>query len=99
MNDYEKLVNTAEQCGIKIISDDMCCKLLAWVYVKGGNTEATIYNVKLNTDIKMAQKRLNIYGSEIPDTKLKIKLLQYIKELETDKAVWLSDFNKKYFNS
>lgn len=96
MFDYEKLVNTAEQCGIKIVSDDMCCKLLAWVYVKGAYTELTIYNIKLRTDILTAQKRLNVFGGEIPDSDLCQKFRKYTKELEENKADWLDGFNKKY---
>lgn len=96
MSEYEKLVNTAEQCGIKIVSDDMCCKLLAWVYVKGACTELTIYNIKLRTDILTAQKRLNVFGGEIPDSKLSEKFRKYTKELEEENADWLDEFNRKY---
>ena len=80
MSDYEKLVATAEQCGLKLISDDFCCKLLAWVYAFGAETEMITYNVKLRTDISSAQKRLNIFGGEIPDKELSEKLRGYIKE-------------------
>ena len=96
MSEYEKLVNTAEQCGIKIVSDDMCCKLLAWVYVKGAYTELTTYNVKLRIDILTAQKRLNVLGGEIPDSKLSEKFRKYTKELEEENADWLDEFNRKY---
>lgn len=65
MTDYEKFANTAEQCGLKIISDDLCCKVLAWLYVLGGGYEVN-YNTKLLVDIKYAQRRLNIEGSAIP---------------------------------
>ena len=61
MSDYEKLVATAEQCGLKIISDHFCCTLLAWVYMFGAEPEIVTYNVKLRTDISSAQKRLNIF--------------------------------------
>lgn len=96
MSEYEKLVNTAEQCGIKIVTDDMCCKLLAWVYVKGAYTELTTYNVKLRIDILTAQKRLNVLGGEIPDSKLSEKFRKYTKELEEENADWLDEFNRKY---
>jgi hypothetical protein len=33
---YEDLLHTALSCNIKIMSDDFCCKLLAWLYVFGG---------------------------------------------------------------
>lgn len=96
MTEYEKLVNTAEQCGIKIVNDDMCCKLLAWVFVKGAYTELTTYNVNLRTDIITAQKRLNVFGGEIPNSDLCQKFRKYTKELEENKADWLDGFNKKY---
>lgn len=96
MSEYEKLVNTAEQCGIKIVTDDMCCKLLAWVYVKGAYTELTTYNVKLRIDILTAQKRLNVLGGEIPDSKLSEKFRKYTKELEEENADWLDEFNRNY---
>lgn len=46
MTDYEKLMNTASQCRLEIISDDFCAKLLAWLMFFG-DTEAVTYNVKL----------------------------------------------------
>ena len=96
MTEYEKLANTAEQCGIKIVSDDMCCKLLAWVFVKGAYTELTTYNVKLRTDILKEKKRLNVFGGEIPNSKLSEKFRKYTKELEEENADWLDEFNRKY---
>ncbi len=53
MTEYERFVRTAEQCGLKVVSDDTCCMVLAWLYIHGGGYEVG-YNVKLRTDIKYA---------------------------------------------
>lgn len=100
MSDYEKLVATAEQCGLKLISDDFCCKLLAWVYAFGAETEMITYNVKLRTDISSAQKRLNIFGGEIPDKELSEKLRGYIKEcgdyFKPNRPQWVDEIESRY---
>lgn len=79
---YRELINTAENAGIKIISDEHCCKLLAWLYAFGGENEAVIANVKLRENILISQKRLCINGGEIPNQKLFPLLRKYILELE-----------------
>jgi hypothetical protein len=33
---------TAGLAGLKIISDDTCCRLLAWLYVYGGGNEQVL---------------------------------------------------------
>lgn len=77
---YRALLDTALECGIKIISDDFCCKLLAWLYVFGSYSEASVFHQKLHADLQYAQRRLNINGGEIPDVELSKKLRQYIAE-------------------
>ncbi|MDO5575655.1 MAG: hypothetical protein Q4F84_01135 [Fibrobacter sp.] len=82
MTEYEKLMATANQCGIKVISDDWCCCLLAWLYVYGGGNEATVYNSNLRVDIEEAQRRLNIFGGEVPKKELCQKMSDYIFGLQ-----------------
>jgi hypothetical protein len=67
--------------GIIDISDDKCCQILAWTSVYGGSHEATTTNAKLTASIFAAQKRLNIFGSEVPDQKLVPMMLNYIKSV------------------
>ncbi len=95
MTEYERFVRTAEQCGLKVVSDDTCCMVLAWLYVHGGGYEVG-YNVKLRTDIKYAQKRLNIEGSEIPDSELCDTLRERIKELQATRPKWLYELKERY---
>lgn len=94
-NLYKNYAETLECVGIKPISDDTCCKVLAWVYVCGGSYEVN-YNVKLLTDIQYAQRRLNISGACVPDGELMPLLKLYVKDIEEGKAEWREDFMKKY---
>jgi hypothetical protein len=64
-NFYKLLLETSEAAGLKVLSDEYCCELLAWLFVYGGGNEMVVYNEKLNTDILIAQKRLNVFGGEI----------------------------------
>jgi hypothetical protein len=96
MNDYRAMLATAEQCGLKIVSDDKCCRLLAWLLVHGGGNEAVTVNLKLNADVLEAQKRLNLFGGERPNTELLPLLQAYIKEAETSNPDWIADLCKYY---
>ena len=82
MSLYKGWIEAFQSAGIKSLSDDTCCKLLAVVYVFGGNSEAFTHNVKLLADVEYAQKRLNIGGSLVPDLELAPILRGYIAELE-----------------
>nr|DAX59940.1 MAG TPA: EscU cleavage protein, flagella, Intein.2A [Caudoviricetes sp.] len=99
---YKSIVETAEQAGIKVLSDARCCQLLAWVLEIGGYTEESTHNLKLNQDILMAQKRLNILGGETPNTEMVTILKKYHSELlnylnkKTKKPQWLIDFENYY---
>jgi hypothetical protein len=87
-----------ESIGIKILSDDFCCQLLAWLNVYGGNTEDVNLNIKLRTDIFEAQKRLNLYGGELPNAELLPKLQDFIKSLSdyNNPPEWVKELEKKY---
>ena len=96
---YEDLVKTANQCGLKIISDDFCAKLLAWL-MYCGNTEAVVYNEKLRIDIMEAQRRLNCYGGEIPNQELEEKLKKYSSDFGDwnlrEEPSWVSEIKIRY---
>lgn len=100
MSDYEKLLATALQCGLKIISDDFCCKLLAWLYVYGGGREETTQDGKMRDEIIYAQSRLNLYGGEAPDKELSGRLRQYIDECgpvsHPARPCWVDEIDKRY---
>ena len=75
----QAMYDTAFEAGIPIISDDKCCRLLAWLYVYGGGCEAVVLDEKLNAAIIYAQKRLNIFDCERPDAELLPVYRDYVK--------------------
>lgn len=93
---------TAKAAGMKIISDDFCCQLLAWLLQLGGGQEATVYDMKLNCDIAEAQDRLNLYGGECCNAELLPALKLYNMDLENylngkiPKPEWVKNIEKKY---
>jgi tRNA(Ile2) C34 agmatinyltransferase TiaS len=96
VTDYKKMLLTAESAGIKIVSDDKCCRLLAWLYVHGGGNEAVTVNLKLNADILEAQKRLNLYGGERVNLELLPTLQEYIRQAESSNPDWIAELCKYY---
>ena len=97
---YERMLETAEQCGLKILSDDFCCKLLAWLYVFGGEYEMVLYNLKMRAEIEYAQKRLNVYGGEICNQALFPLLKQRMHECGTYfnpvLPEWIAEIDERY---
>lgn len=102
---YEQMHASAEAAGMKVITDDHCCKLLAWLYVFGGGDERVTHDYKVNTDIRVAQKRLRLEGGKTPNAELLPMLQFYIKQVEpyltapTDEFVqpeWVNEISKYY---
>jgi hypothetical protein len=76
---------TAAKMGLKVLSamsDDKCCRLLAWLYVYGAAHENVIYG-RLSGAVFYAQGRLNLFGGEIPNAELLPILRGYIKDIDT----------------
>lgn len=101
-NLYGQLIKTAENTGLKILSDERCCQLMVWLLEIGGYTEESTHNVKLREDIFAAQKRLNLLGGETPNIELlpilkgfHKEILSFIKE-ENEKPLWLVELEKYY---
>lgn len=83
LTDLQKMIRTCESAGIPYMSLDTCCRLLAILQTVGGNHEIFTHHLKLIEDVKYAQRRLNIFGGEIPDAEGVALLKHYIGELET----------------
>jgi hypothetical protein len=88
-----------EITGMKIISDDLCCRILAYLYTYGGGNESVTFNDRLRTDIFEAQKRLNlnpIDGDPVPNAELLPVLQDYIKSITNanEYEFWLG--NREY---
>jgi len=76
---------SAQEVGMSVfksLTDDFCCKLLAWLYVFGGGQEAPVFNGRMNVDIAIAQSRMNAYGGEVPNVRLLPTLRRYVRDLE-----------------
>lgn len=76
---YRQLLEACEETGIKMLSDDYCCQLLAVVDVFGN--EDMVFQGMFAEDIKVAQKRANIFGGVVPNAELAAKVKYYIDEL------------------
>jgi hypothetical protein len=88
---------TAGLAGLKIIPDDKCCRLLAWLYVYGGENEQ-ILDSRVSNAIFYAQGRLNLRGGEAPDVELVPMLQSYIKSVEDydNPPEWVIELEKEY---
>jgi hypothetical protein len=97
---YKQLHNTAKAAGINILTDEKCCEILAWLLVFGGGIEKAVFDCVLNTDIIVAQERLNLYGGERANAELLPLLRQKVKEceehLQGKEYEWLHKLAKKY---
>lgn len=82
-NDYRNLIRTCESAGIPFMSLDKCCRLLAIIHTLGGNNEIFTHHVKLLEDVKYAQRRLNLFGGEVPDPEGLQLLKGYVRELDS----------------
>lgn len=95
---YLEFDSAFDSIGIKVLSDDICCQLLAFYYAFG--SEEFVINKKLNADLNVAQRRLRINGGDIPDGALIETLQKYVYELVNYKRDchpwWLNDIAKKY---
>ena len=87
-----------DKIGVSNLSDDDCCRLLAWLHYDRGCSEEPVHNWALGRDIKIAQQRLNIYGGEIPNDKLLGRFQGFCRELEQPdkKPEWFIEIVRKY---
>jgi hypothetical protein len=92
-----QLCETAESAGIKIYSDDKCCRILAWLFTCGGENEQVI-NSSITMPIFYAQKRLNLLGGEKPNDELLHLLHKYIKSITDydNPPEWVIELEKEY---
>lgn len=96
LNDlYRRFMLTAEEADLPTLTDDFCCRLLAALYVYG--SEVMVFDPRISADILVAQKRLNLYGAELPTAELVPLVRKYIQELEeNERPEWLTALEKHY---
>jgi hypothetical protein len=92
-----KFYVTAGLAGLKIIPDDKCCRLLAWLYVYGGGNEQVL-DSRVSGAIFYAQGRLNLLGGETPNVDLLPVLQGYIKGITdyNNPPEWVIELEKEY---
>jgi hypothetical protein len=85
------------QAGLKVISDDKCCRLLAWVYVYGGINEQAVLDNRLHTALMYAQNRMIFKGNFI-NNKLVTTLQGYVSSISDyhNPPDWLIELEKEY---
>ena len=85
MSDFRKQWNdTCKAAGIVSIGKDTAAKMLAIVYVLGGEREVFTHNEKLKADIDYIQETYCFLGGLIPDVEVKNRFRKYTKELEAN---------------
>lgn len=85
MTDLRKQWNEAcKAAGLVSIGKDTAAKLLAIVYVLGGERESFTHNEKLKADIDYIQEVYGFQGGEVPSQEVVELLKSYTKELEAN---------------
>ena len=97
MNSLKDVFLTYEIAGLKIITDDECCQLLAWLSLYNNNEEFVL-NTRLNACIMLAQRRLGIKAGEVPNLELTAVLQNYVMSVKDreNPPKWIKDLEKKY---
>lgn len=93
----QQLEETFNQVGSSMMSMNFAAKLLAYVYVMGGN-EAVVYNEGMNAGIAIASQKFKIKGGEMPEARAIPVIRAFIKELERegDNTPWLKEIFNRY---
>lgn len=76
---YSDMLETAYNSGLKVLSDEYCCELLAVCYFVA--PEEMVFDPKVRVELEYAQKKLNLFGGEKPNAELVPLLQKKIKEL------------------
>lgn len=101
---FKQLIATSESAGFKMLTDDYCCRILAWTYAYGGGISDVVTNKILYQTIMYARGKLNLFGGEIPNMELMPLLNKYLSEtdgyLKMDKSYkhpqWAIDIFNRY---
>ena len=86
---------SCKAAGLVSIGKDTAAKLLAIMYVLGGEREAFTHNEKLKADIDYIQEVYGFQGGEVPNQDVAERLKCYVSELEKSER----DLGKKVENT
>lgn len=100
---YSQFCEALKAVEIAPMSLDRAARLLAILYVHGGQNEAFVTHPRLTRDIFTAQDVLNIHGGQVPNPE-GMRLMQgYIRELESyvkaksnTAPLWADEMMRRY---
>lgn len=102
MEDLKRQWNDAcKSVGLIAIGLDTAAKLLAIVYVLGGEREAFVFNAKVNADLDYIRDVYGFHGGDTPDIGVAERLKEYVRELEIcgeNYPNWAIDMMKDLYN-
>lgn len=102
MEDLKRQWNDAcKAVGLIAIGHDTAAKLLAIVYVLGGEREAFVFNAKMNADLDYIREVYGFHGGDTPDIGVTEPMKKYVRELERcgeNYPNWAKDMMKDLYN-
>lgn len=94
MDMYRQMRDACRQIGVKMLSDDTCCRLLAVVFKYGD--ESAVYSEVMRLDIQEARTRVCIIPGNTSDWHLVNRIQFYADQIEHGRADWLTELGTRY---
>lgn len=94
MDLYRQMLDACQQIGVKMLSDDTCCRLLAVAFKFGD--ESAVYSEIMRMDIREAQARAGLLPGAVPDEAMIWEVKRYANQIERKRAGWLSELGERY---
>ena len=91
---YSQMKAACDQIGVKLLSDDTCCRLLAAVYMYGD--ESAVYSEIMRRDIAEAQARAGILPGYEPNPVMVEMTARYAGRLERGDTSLLKPISERY---
>jgi hypothetical protein len=80
---YSDFTEGLEKLGVwSPMDDEAACRLMAWLLVFGGGCEAVTQNPVMLAHIHSAQRKLNIFGGNVPDARLSAIMREYYLQIK-----------------
>lgn len=79
---YEQMMKSALMAGLPVISKDTAARILAAIYVYGGENEEVVSSMRLRVDLNYISDRFGIRGCGTLPADMYAILRKYVEELE-----------------
>ncbi len=90
----EQMYAACDQIGIKPLSDDTVCRLLAVVYLYGD--ESAVYSDVMRHDISVSQDRAKMRPGMRPDPLLLKRITEYVRRMKDGDDEWVKHVSNRY---